>query len=294
MNSLFQKLQFKTLVLRLNKNYSTTRLVNKEKQAFDELTQEKINAFKNRIEIPFTNEKVIFQALTHKSYDHARVPTNERFEWLGKRVLNMYVGEFLEDSFPDLNAEQIQDLSQVYFGERKLSDISRKLGMQYMVRWKSHSYNSPAEGNHGESKVLGKAFQALVGAIYSDQGSKAARDFTRKHLFDQPINISLVMELDQPKRRLLGITTRKNLQEPISRVLKETGMFTPVPYYVVGIFINDKKVGEGFGDSIESAESKAAKDALIRNYTNEDRSFDLETQVEQPENKITFFSSGLE
>ncbi|PVU86902.1 hypothetical protein BB559_003335 [Furculomyces boomerangus] len=167
----------------------------------------------------------------------------------------------------------LQSLSQYFFGTHALSSLAKSFGMQYLVRWEAPL--SLEDSRVGESKVLGKSIQALVGAIYKDQGRDCAKEFIHKHILSQPVDPVVIMNFDQPKRMLVALAKRKNLERPVSRLLKETGRFTTSPVFIVGMFSGVSKIGEGFGSSIKMAEFRAAKDALTRYYGKEEKDFIL-------------------
>ncbi|OMJ14833.1 Ribonuclease 3 [Smittium culicis] len=254
-------------------------------------SQEQLSLLKARLDIPFNNLQILSQALTHKSFDHARVPTNERLQWIGTKVLNLYIADFLLSKYSDLSAIQLQDLHQAHFGLFKLAEFAKKFDLQNNILWNPPSNNRSAHNYEGLNKVLGKSFQALIGAIYSDQGALAAHKFIQNHLLPSPIDLDLVLDLDNPKSKLLSIASSKNLTPLLSRILKESTRFTSTPSYLVGLFADSKKIGEGFGSSPKLAESNAAKDSLIRYFSKDDRSQASASLSEASEDSITFFST---
>ena len=78
-----------------------------------------------------------------------------------------------------------------------------------------------------------------------------------------------------------------NQPKPVARLLKETGRASTAPVFIVGMYSGNVKVGEGHGSSLKMAEARAVKDALLRHYLDQVKSFN-ETLVGDEE-EITFF-----
>ncbi|KAJ1893976.1 54S ribosomal protein L3 mitochondrial, partial [Kickxella alabastrina] len=130
-------------------------------------------ALEARLNLQFKDRSLMELVCTHTSHEQGREGSNERLQWLGKRVLNLVVGEYLYAKYPNLPAEALQDVQHGSFGMASLAEVGRHFGMQPALRWTSVT----ADQSVGVTKVLGKAVQALVGAVYADQGAAAARQF---------------------------------------------------------------------------------------------------------------------
>ncbi|PVV04383.1 hypothetical protein BB560_001113 [Smittium megazygosporum] len=195
-----------------------------------------------------------------------------------KRVINLYTSEYLDARYSNMPAQFLQSLQQQYFGIPALAEFGKLFGLQFLVRWDSPQ--DLKELRVGETKILGKAVQALVGAIFKDQGSQAAKDFIHTHFFSQKIDPTSVIEFPNPIQHLHSLCIRKKIDRPIARLLKETGRLTNSPVFIVGMFSGVHKIGEGFGSSLKMAEFRAAKDALIKFYSKEEKSFVLPSITE--------------
>ncbi|KAJ2008027.1 54S ribosomal protein L3 mitochondrial [Coemansia thaxteri] len=243
-------------------------------------------ALEARLNLQFGESGLMERVCTHKSYEQGRVASNERLEWLGKRVLNLYVGEHLQARYPNLGAETLQDVQHANFGMSSLAEAGRFFGMQAAMRWEPVSKDAPAVGL---TKVLGKGVQALVGAIYQDRGPAAARAFVQQHILSRPVDVEAVMQVRNPKLMLVALTRNKGMEYPVARILKETGRFTSSPVFIVGVFCGTKMIGMGFGSSIKMAEHRAAKDALIKHYAREIK--DIRVPVDDDaDTDVSFFA----
>ncbi|KAI9504805.1 54S ribosomal protein L3 mitochondrial [Coemansia spiralis] len=231
-------------------------------------------ALEARLNIKFKDIGLMERVCTHKSFEQGRLPSNDRLSWLGKRALNLYVGEYLQLKYPNLVPETLQDVQHANFGITSLAEVARHFGMQPVMRWKSVSKDAPKVGL---TKVLGKSVQALVGAIYQDQGAQMAKQFVHQHIIQsRPIEVENVVELKNPKVMLRALMKQKNMEPPVARILKETGRFTSSPVFIVGVFGGSRMVGMGYGSSLKMAEYRAAKDALLKHYAKEIKDIEIE------------------
>ncbi|OLY80350.1 Ribonuclease 3 [Smittium mucronatum] len=135
-------------------------------------TEEGLAAFQSRMGISFKDDDVLKAALTHHSFEGEMDQDNSKLQWLGRRAINLYVGEYLEAKYPNLPVEKLQDLAEYSSGVQALSSLARIFGLQFLIRWKIPE--GFEDSKIGETKVLGKTLQALVGAIYKDQAAKDA------------------------------------------------------------------------------------------------------------------------
>ncbi|KAJ1834476.1 54S ribosomal protein L3 mitochondrial [Coemansia sp. RSA 2711] len=241
-----------------------------------------------RLNLQFRDASLMEQVCTHRSYEQGRLASNERLQWLGKRVLNLHVGEFLAAKYPNLTVEMLQDLQHASFGLASLAEIGRHFGMQAALRWAPAAKEAP---HVGQTKVLGKAVQALVGAVHQDQGAAAARAFVAQHVLARPVDAAVVVQLKNPKLLLAALAKQKQLERPAARLLKETGRFTSSPVFVVGVFSGARMLGMGYGSSLKMAEHRAAKDALIKHYAKEVKDFKLAT-LAGDEDQVSFFEQS--
>ncbi|KAJ1666723.1 54S ribosomal protein L3 mitochondrial [Coemansia sp. RSA 1813] len=242
------------------------------------------SALESRLNLKFKDTELMEQVCTHRSYEQGRVATNERLVWIGKRVLNLHVGEHLQKTYPNLPPEMLQDVQHANFGLSGLAEVAKHFGMQPAMRWKPVVKEAPQVGL---TKVLGKSVQALVGAIYQDLGDAAARAFVAQHIVQsRPVDVENVMLIKNPKLMLRALCKRKNLPYPVARILKETGRFTSSPVFIVGIFTGTRMIGMGYGSSIKMAEFRAAKDALLKHYAKEIK--DIEINEEESDADFTF------
>ena len=123
----------------------------------------------------FKNEKLITEALTHRSY--SKNFNNERLEYLGDAVLDLIVGEYLYHLFPEAEEGILSKLRAALVNEDAFTKLAKRLNLgKYLLL-------SPAEENNGgreKPSILSSAFEALIGALYLEAGFDKAKDTALK------------------------------------------------------------------------------------------------------------------
>lgn len=204
----------------------------------------------------------MLQALTHRSYINEnpsfRLGHNERFEFLGDAVLELIVTEALFAKFPDKSEGELTSFRAALVNANMLSDIAVELEMnQYLML----SRGEAKDMGRARQYILANAFEALVGAIYLDQGYDVTRGFISRavlaHL-DEIISKKLYKDpkslFQEEAQERVGIT-------PNYEVLREWGPDHD-KHFVVGVFLEKELVAEGEGPSKQLAQEEAARNGL--------------------------------
>lgn len=221
-----------------------------------------INEFAKKIGVKFTNENLLRQVFVHRSYLNENIgfdlDHNERLEFLGDAVLELAVTEYLYNNFDNPEGE-LTNLRSALVRGAMLSQIAQELGIE------NYLYLSRGEKkSEGKSRqlILANATEALIGAIYLDQGYKISFDFVKKYLID--IHLKLIIDkklfLD-PKSHLQELSQEQKGITPVYKVLSEHGPDHDKSF-TIGCFLNNNLIGEGSGSSKQTAESAAASSAL--------------------------------
>lgn len=226
-----------------------------------------ISDFESKTKISFKNEDLLTQVFVHRSYLNEnpsfKLDHNERLEFLGDAVLELVVTEYLYKTLPNPEGE-LTNLRSALVKGKMLSDIAQSLNIgDYLMLSKGEK---KSEGK-ARQIILANTFEALIGAIYLDQGYEAAEKFIKsclinrlKEIIDQKLYLDPKSHLQEAAQANLGVT-------PTYKVIAESGPDHD-KYFIVGCFLNDKQIGEGKGSSKQAAESEAANDAL-KNLENE-------------------------
>ena len=198
------------------------------------------------------------RALTHRSYayENGGLPTNERLEFLGDSVLGLVVTDTLFRTHPELPEGQLAKLRAAVVNMRALADVSRDLSLGNVVRL---GRGEETTGGRDKSSILADTLEAVIGAVYIDQGLEVAADLVHR-LFDPLIDeaATLGAGLDW-KTSLQELTATAALGVP-EYVVSETGpdhekVFTAV------VQVGGEAYGEGSGRSKKEAEQEAAATA---------------------------------
>lgn len=215
-----------------------------------------------KIKVKFKNKKLLFEALTHRSYlnEHRNWITshNERLEYLGDAVLELVISEYLFLKYQNVDEGRLTLLRASLVNYQNLSKIARKIGLDKFI------LTSKGEKKDTEKAwdiILANAFEALIGAIYLDKGIVAARKFIKEFVISKLDEILKKESYKDPKSKLQEIIQEKLKLTPVYRVLEESGP-AHRKTFKIGVFFGDNLVAEGIGSSKQEAEMEAAKKAL--------------------------------
>ena len=220
-----------------------------------------INEFSKKIQINFNNPEILKQVFIHRSYinEHrsAGLKHNERLEFLGDAVLELACTEYLFTNFDRPEGEMTSWRSALVKGE-SLSEEAKKIGIDDYIR-----VSRGEAKNVGKARdlILANAFEALIGAIYLDQGYPAAKKFIEDHIIYKLDEILEKQRYIDAKSRLQEIAQEKFSITPTYETLSETGP-DHNKKFVVAALIDKKKVGIGEGNSKQRAQIAAAANAL--------------------------------
>lgn len=222
---------------------------------------EKLLELEDRIGVRFSNHDLLLQALTHRSYLNERpkwhLDHNERLEFLGDAVLELVVTEYLYNNYPNPEGE-LTNWRAALVNSVMLAKISAKFQLNDYVLL---SRGEARDTGRARQYILANAVEAVIGAIYLDQGYTACDGFIKKFILDELKGVlesgsykdykSLFQEQAQERA---GIT-------PTYEVIKEWGP-DHAKHFHVGVYLEKDLIGEGVGPSKQDAQQAAAENAL--------------------------------
>jgi len=212
-----------------------------------------INNFEKKIKIKFKKRFLLIQAMTHKSVDQDL--NNEKFEFLGDRVLALALSKKLFDLYPK-EKEGVLDKRFARLVNRKTcSLVSWALGLQSFIKLA----DKKKKISLNDEKILSDACEALIGAIYLDKGFFVAQDFILKS-WKKFIDSSNITVLDS-KTKLQEYSLKKYKKLPIYKKLSSKGP-KHNPVYKISVSIQGSKVFYGIGKSIQQAQQNGAENLL--------------------------------
>jgi len=215
-----------------------------------------------KIKIKFKKPDFLKTALVHRSYlnEHKSFPLeqNERLEFLGDAVLELVTTQYLYLNFPNPEGE-LTNLRAALVNSKMLSDIAKELGLGPFIKM---SKGEKQDSNlKARNYILANALEAVIGAIYLDQGYEAAQTFIGKNILTKlPHILENNLFLD-PKSKFQEKAQELYNATPIYKVLSESGP-DHKKFFRIGVYINSGLVAEGEGTSKQEAQMAAARNAL--------------------------------
>jgi ribonuclease-3 len=211
------------------------------------------------IGIKFKNKDLLKQSMVHRSYlnEHPsfKLFHNERLEFLGDAVLEIIVTEHLFHSFPDTPEGDLTNWRASLVNSKMLADVAKETELE------EYLYLSKGEARDSNSKarqyILANAVEALIGAIYLDQGTRAAKKFIKANILSKLEHIlSNKLYLD-PKSKFQEKAQEELGTTPHYKVLKESGP-DHNKIFEVGLYVGREQISKGKGSSKQEAQVQAA------------------------------------
>jgi ribonuclease-3 len=215
--------------------------------------------------VKFEDRMLLLSAMTHRSYlnEFSRhpVPHNERLEFAGDAVLELATTEYIYMNYngPEGNMTNVRSAVVNY---KHLGKVAQDLGIEHFLLMSK----GETKGNkRARLVILANCFEAIIGAMYFDQGFDVCRDFISKHVLVALPKIVSEQDLLDPKSHLQHRVQAELELTPTYRVLGVNGPDHDKEF-LVGVFAGEKELARGLGPSKQEAEVSAARDALDRLY----------------------------
>jgi ribonuclease-3 len=202
--------------------------------------------------------------VVHRSYLHENPDfgfrSNERLEYLGDAVIELIVSDYLYHNYPEATEGELTAMRAALVRAPTLARIARGLGLGELL------YLSRGEieaGARTRNRQLAQALEAVVGAVYLDQGSEVARELTLRLLAPEIAKLAQEQFVTDAKSRLQELAQATTGAAPVYVVIAATGPGHR-PHFVVEARLGDQVLGTGEGHRKRDAEQLAARDALAR------------------------------
>ncbi|HBB64372.1 MAG: ribonuclease III, ribonuclease III [candidate division WS6 bacterium GW2011_GWC1_33_20] len=220
-----------------------------------------LETFEKNISLEFKNKELLLLALTHRSYlnEHKdAVENNERLEFLGDAVLELIISNYLFKQYPDRPEGDLTSFRSALVRTDSLAQTARNLGVGKYLRL---SKGEEDTGGREKDYLLANTFEAILGAIYLDQGYDISEKFVYKNL---------VPKLEEIVANRLDIDSKTKIQEVSQSVYKTTPIYEVIEekgpdhdkIFTVVVKINGKVIGKGVGGSKQKAEEQAATEGI--------------------------------
>jgi ribonuclease-3 len=216
---------------------------------------------KEKLYATFNDIELLITAFTHRSYlnEHKKSVRehNERLEFLGDAVLELVVTEYLYATYSDPEGILTNWRSSLVRTE-SIGAAAAKFGFEPLLRL---SRGEKRGTERARAQILANSFEAVVGALYLDQGYGAAKEFITLSVLSTFEHILASGSWMDPKSHLQELAQSKEAATPVYKVISEEGPDHDKTFSV-GVYVNGKLRGQGDGPSKQAGQQKAAEVAL--------------------------------
>lgn len=225
--------------------------------------EKNLEKLEKSLKVVFNDKDLIRQALVHRSYlnEHPefRLGHNERLEFLGDAVLEIVITEFLYDNFPETPEGDLTNWRASLVNAKTAYEIAASLGVE------GYLYLSKGEARDKNKKsrqfILANATEAIIGAIYLDQGLKTAKKFIMENFVSRLDDILRNRSYLDPKSHFQERAQEERGVTPHYEILEESGP-DHAKVFKVGLYLGSEQVSSGKGSSKQEAQVEAAAAGL--------------------------------
>jgi len=208
-----------------------------------------LSFLEKKLKINFKNKDLLIKSLIHKSFDSKN--NNEKLEFLGDRILGFIIAKKLLELYPTDKEGTL---------DKKLASlVNKKMCLLVCESFELEKYIKTSSSNKKnykiENKIISDACEAIIGAVFLDQGIKVAERFILD-LWAEHIDNTIQTKIDS-KTRLQEYSLKKFKKLPIYKIISNTGP-RHKPLFKIGVKLVDTKLFTGNGKSKKDAEQHAA------------------------------------
>lgn len=208
------------------------------------------------------------QALLHKSSSiklkDGRWINNERLEFLGDAILDAIVADIVFKEFEYKKEGFLTNMRSKIVQRETLNKLALDLGLDRLIKTSAKTVNH-------KTHMYGNALEALIGAIYLDQGYRVAKRFVHERLILEYLNIDTVAQQEVNFKSRLIEWSQKHKISVEFKLLDSYTCDDNVPVFITGVEIFGFEAGVGKGFSKKESQQKAAEEAMTK--INEDKDF---------------------
>jgi ribonuclease III len=211
--------------------------------------------------LPIKTDTLLDEALTHRSYlneNRTAQVHNERLEFLGDAVLELAVSEFLYQRYPDQPEGLLTAYRSSLVKTTMLAKVAQKLNLGEQLKM---SKGEEQSGGRKNRSLLANTLEAVIGALYLDQGFPVVVSFLEAHLFPEIDNIVEHKLFKDHKSLLQEHVQAKGHDSPTYKVINEEGP-DHNKEFTVSVSIDGQELAIGTGKSKQSAQQNCAARAL--------------------------------
>lgn len=218
--------------------------------------------FEEKAGVVFKNKGLLKQAFTHRSFINenrgAALEHNERLEFLGDAVLELVITDYLYGRFKDSTEGELTSLRSALVNADTCSVVAQRLGANDFLLL---SRGESKDTGRARQYILANTLEAIIGAVYIDQGYEVAKNFILAHV--APLTEDILKGGDwidakslfqEKAQEYVGLT-------PVYKTIRESGPDHD-KHFTVSVSVGGESYGEGEGKSKQDAEQAAARRAL--------------------------------
>lgn len=225
--------------------------------------QHDTRALQEHLKVSFRERDLLIQALMHRSYlnEHKEVQLehNERLEFLGDAVLELVVTDHLFRTYSDLPEGEMTAFRAALVNTVHLSQVAETMRLNdYLLLSRGEAQDT----GRARQYLLANAVEAVIGALYLDQGYDAAKGLIERFLLVAAPAMNEKKEWIDAKSRFQVIAQDKHGITPTYATLAETGP-DHAKRFTSGVYLRDKLIAKGDGNSKQEAEQAAAESAIV-------------------------------
>lgn len=220
-----------------------------------------ISAFERLAGVSFNDKELLRTAFTHRSYvneSSRSAEHNERLEFLGDAVIEIVVTDHLFHRYPDASEGVLTSYRAALVNAVTLGSVAERLGMnEYLLLSKGEAKDT----GRARATILANAFEAVVGALYLDQGYDVAAHFVQTQVMSRIDDVVKTGAWKDAKSAFQELAQAKHGLTPRYDVVRAEGP-DHAKHFIVAVFVGDDEVAQGEGKSKQEAEQDAATRAL--------------------------------
>ena len=208
-----------------------------------------LTSLEKKLKLKFSDQKILLKSLTHKSYDSKN--NNEKFEFLGDRVLGLIIAKKLLEIYPEEREGILDKKFASLVNKKKCLEIAKKIELEKYIL----IFNPKNKKIIIEDKVIADSLEALIGAIYLDKDLVFTEKFIL-NLWSEHISASIITQIDA-KTKLQEHSLKIFKTLPVYKLISNTGP-RHKPLFKIAVKLKNTKFFTGKGSSKKDAEQNAA------------------------------------
>lgn len=194
-------------------------------------------------------------ALMHRSKLEEIAQNNERLEFLGDAILGSVIADYLFKKYPYQTEGYLTEMRSRIVRRETLNNVALRMGLQKIVQYNQN------DKSLGRSHIFGNALEALIGAVYLDQGFHKTKTFILNYILKPYIDIDILETRDTNYKNKLLSWAQKNSHEVLFDTVSEESDGTR-KVFTLSVVLNGEKIAEGNGYNKKEASQVAAQNAI--------------------------------